>query len=80
MEKDTEKRKQKEMERNIINSCNLNGIIECKQKQKLSEKSLITVFKTASTDWIGFRPFLGPNEPFRLFSHHILCPTGPMKE
>ena len=27
-----------------------------------------------------FRSFLGPNEPFRLFSHHILCPTGPMKE
>ena len=24
--------------------------------------------------------FLGPNEPFRLFSHHILCPTGLMKE
>ena len=27
-----------------------------------------------------FRSFLGPNEPFRLFPHHILCPTGPMKE
>ena len=27
-----------------------------------------------------FRPFLGLNEPFRLFSHHILWPTGPMKE
>ena len=26
------------------------------------------------------RSFLGPNESFRLFSHHILCPTGPMKE
>ena len=27
-----------------------------------------------------FGPFLGPNGPFRLFSHHILCPTGPMEE
>ena len=27
-----------------------------------------------------FGPFLGPNDPFRLFSHHILYPTGPMKE
>ena len=25
-----------------------------------------------------FRPFLGLNEPFRLFSHHILWPTGHM--
>ena len=24
--------------------------------------------------------FLGPNEPFRLCSHNILCPTGPIKE
>ena len=24
--------------------------------------------------------FLSPNQPFRLFSHHILCPTGLMKE
>ena len=29
---------------------------------------------------MDFGPFLGPNEPFRRFSHHILCPTGPMKE
>ena len=27
-----------------------------------------------------FGSFLGPNGPFRLFSHHILCPTGLMKE
>ena len=27
-----------------------------------------------------FGSFLGPNGPFRLFSHHILCSTGPMKE
>ena len=27
-----------------------------------------------------FRSFLGPTGPFRLFSHHILCPTGLMKE
>ena len=27
-----------------------------------------------------FGSFLGPNGPFRLFSHHILYPTGLMKE
>ena len=27
-----------------------------------------------------FGLFLGPNGPFRLFSHHILCPMGLMKE
>ena len=27
-----------------------------------------------------FGSFLGSNGPFRLFSHHILCPTGLMKE
>ena len=27
-----------------------------------------------------FGSFLGPNGPFQLFSHHILCPTGLMKE
>ena len=27
-----------------------------------------------------FGSFLGPNGPFRLFSHHKLCPTGLMKE
>ena len=27
-----------------------------------------------------FWSFLGPNDPFRLFPHHILCPTGLMKE
>ena len=27
-----------------------------------------------------FGPFLGPNGPFRLFSHYILYPTGTMKE
>ena len=25
-------------------------------------------------------PFLWPNDPFRLFSHHIFCPMGPLKE
>ena len=27
-----------------------------------------------------FGPFLGPNDLFQLFSHHILYPTGPMKD
>ena len=27
-----------------------------------------------------FGPFLGPNDSFQLFSHHILYPTGPIKE
>ena len=27
-----------------------------------------------------FGPFLGPNDLFRLVSHHILYPTGLMKE
>ena len=49
---------------------------------KLGLKSGILVwFRGLKTSYFGiFRPFLGPNEPFRLFSHHISWPMGPLKE
>ena len=32
------------------------------------------------TQNVNFEWIIGPNDPFRLFSHYILCPIGPTKE
>ena len=37
-------------------------------------------FLQIKTQNVNFEWILGPNDPFRLFAHNILCPTGPIEE
>ena len=46
--------------------------------QQLFEISRISSLK--KTQNVNFEWFLGPNSPFCLFSHYLLCPTGPVEE
>ena len=43
-------------------------------------EEIVPNFEPKKPQNVNFEWFLGPNDPFRLFSHYILCPTRPMEE
>ena len=43
-------------------------------------KKLFQILSLKKAQNVNFEWFLGPDDPFRLFSHYILCPTEPMEE
>ena len=42
-------------------------------------KEMVPNFKPKKTQNVNFEWFFGPNDLLCLFSHYILCPTGPIK-
>ena len=43
-------------------------------------EEMVPNFEPKQPQNVNFEWFLGPNDPFRIFSHYILCPTGPTEE
>ena len=43
-------------------------------------EEIVPNFEAKKTKIVNYESFLGPNDSFRLFSHYMICPTGPMEE
>ena len=48
--------------------------------QRNCSKFCLKILSLKNPQNVNFEWFLRPNDPFRLYSYCILCPTGPMEE
>ena len=43
-------------------------------------EEIVPNFEPKKAQNVNFEWFVGPHDPFCLFSHYILCPTEPMEK